>query len=110
MDGAPVFQVAEHGHGQAVDCRAEFLHDGERIEQRLRGMFAHAVARVDDGFARRLRRDRRRPRFGMTQHDHIGITFERADGIRQALALRHRRILHLVDRDDASRRAVPSPP
>ena len=36
----------------------------------------------------------------MAQHDHIRVAFERADGIGQALALRHRRILHLVDRDD----------
>ena len=52
------------------------------------------------GFLRRLGRDRRRARFGMAQHDHVRIAFERADGIGQALALRHRRILHLVDRDD----------
>ena len=40
------------------------------------------------------------PTSGMAQDDHIGVAFQRADGIRQALALRYRRVLHLVDRDD----------
>ena len=44
-------------------------------------MFTHAVTGVDDRFLRRLRGDRRRAGFGMTEHDGIRITFERANRI-----------------------------
>ncbi len=103
MDGASVFQIAKHGHGHTIHiARAELFKDRERIEQRLRGMLADPVACVDDRLTRRLGRDRRRTGFGMPQHDHIRVTFERADRIRQALALRHGRIFDFVNGDDRS--------
>ena len=81
---------------------AEFLEDGERIEQRLGGVLAHTVACVEHRLPGRRRRDGRRADLGVAQHDHVCVAFQRADGIRQAFALRDRRVFHLVDRDDAA--------
>jgi len=46
---------------------AEFFLDSEGVEQCLGGMLADSVAGVDDGFARRLGRDRRRADLGVAQ-------------------------------------------
>ena len=99
MDSASILEIAEHGDGEIIEP-AKLFHNGERVQQGLRGMLTHTVAGIDDGFAGCFGRDGRRARFGMAQDDHIRITFERADRIRQALAFRHGRIFHLVDRDD----------
>ena len=48
MDGATIFQIAEHRYSHAIyAARAEFLKNRERIEQCLRRMFADAIAGVD---------------------------------------------------------------
>ena len=101
MDGAAILQVAQHGDGQAVDL-AQLLADGEQVEQRLGGVLADAVAGVDDRLAGVLGRQRGRAGLRVAQHDHIGVAFQRADRVGQRLALGHRGVAHLVDRDHAA--------
>src|SRR3990172_1593932 len=42
----------------------------------------------------------------MAQHDHVRVTLQRANGVRQRLPLRHRRVLDLVYRYDASSKTL----
>jgi len=74
----------------------------EGVEQGLGGMFANAVAGVDDRLVRGLGGDGRRADLGMAEHDHVGVAFERTDGVGQALALGNRGVFDLVDGDDGA--------
>ena len=105
MNGAPVLQIAKHGDRQVVGA-AEFLADGEQVEQGLGRVLARAVAGVDERLAQVLGGRGRGARFRVAQHDHVGVTFERAHGVGQRLALGHRRVVHLVDRDHAAAQAL----
>ena len=45
---AAVRDIADDGHAQTLE-RVAAIQNGQRVEQRLRGMLVRAVAGVDDG-------------------------------------------------------------
>lgn len=49
VDGASVFQITDHGDGQAID-RTDLLANGEDVQKCLGGMFSNAIAGIDQWF------------------------------------------------------------
>ena len=104
MDRASIFEIAHHCDAQAIDP-IQFITNGKEIKQRLRWMFTHPVAGINNRLLGIMGRRCRRARFRMAQDDHIGVTFQRAYGIGQTFAFSHRAILHIVDRNHLATQA-----
>ena len=62
-------------------------------------MLPDPITRIDHRLARIARRRRRRPHLRVAQHNHIRVALQRAHRIRETLALSHRAVLHIVNRD-----------
>lgn len=80
VDGTTEAEVTDHGDFEAVDL-AEFLANGEEVEEGLGGMFASAITGVDDRHAGVVGGDFGRADFGVAEYDGIGILFESTDGV-----------------------------
>ena len=84
---AAVEDVAEDGDVPPIEP-AFAIADGERVEQRLRGMLVRAVARVEHGNFEALGDEFRRAGRAVADHDAVGTHgFDGADGIDQRFAL-----------------------
>ena len=81
----PVFQIAQHGHGQAIKM-TQFLADREEVEQGLGGMFAGAIARIDDRLAAIPGSRRGCTGIGVAQDDDVRIALKGPHRVRQRLA------------------------
>ncbi len=90
---ARVQHVARDRDDEAREA-ALLAPDGERVEQRLRGVLVRAVAGVHDRRADRRGDEVRRARGGVAKDDGVGAKrLEVADGVEQRLALGHARRL-----------------
>mmetsp|Transcript_26756 Transcript_26756/g.65908 ORF Transcript_26756/g.65908 Transcript_26756/m.65908 type:complete len:285 (-) Transcript_26756:5955-6809(-) len=105
VDGPAVLEVAAEGDGEAVDG-ADLLADGEDVEQRLGGVLADPVARVDDGLADDLGGALDGALVGVPQHDHVAVALHCADEILEALALGDARGGHVLHADDGAAQAL----
>ena len=89
MDGATMLEVAAQRNRHAVNAfaeAAEFAVDGVVVQERLAGVFAGAVARVDDRHADALGKLRDRASFRVTHDDSVGIAADNARGVFQRFA------------------------
>ena len=68
---AAVKDVADDDHAQSLELLL-VVGDGERVEQRLRGMLMQSVAGVDHGHRNVARQQVRRAAVGMAHHDGVG--------------------------------------
>lgn len=86
VHGAAVLQVAHQRHRGARHA-AQLAVDRAKVEQRLRGMLAHAVARVEEGHGARRGGLRGGALCGVAQHHHLAVARERAHAVAQRLPL-----------------------
>src|SRR6056297_387171 len=87
VDRPAVLQVAHDADGEVVQARV--LPDGVQVEQRLRGMVARAVARVQQRNVDELAHELCRPLAGVAQDERVGVPLDDARGVGEALALLH---------------------
>ncbi|KAI3479544.1 hypothetical protein L1887_58356 [Cichorium endivia] len=91
---AAVLEVAHHGDRQSSHG-THLLADGKRVEQSLRRVLDRRLATRDHGHGRVLGSQMHAPRLGVA-HDHrIRVAAQRADRVRDRLALLHRRLVRL---------------
>ena len=96
-----VLEVAAEADGQTVELML-MTADGAEVGKCLRGMAVRAVARVDNGNGRILRRNVSRTREGMAHCDDVGIAGNYARGVRNALALRRGGVSARLKAENAS--------
>ncbi len=104
VHGAAVLQVAGQSDRQPVDG-SFFLFDGVQVEQRLGGMLAGAVARVQNRTMSCGGRLLRGADLRVTQHDDVGVALDGLDRVVQGFALRYRRQLGLGHADHLAAQA-----
>src|SRR5436189_5584373 len=77
---AALREVAHHGDGK-VPQAPELLANREKVEERLGGVLADAVAGVDDGSTRDGGGALRRAHFVVAQNDDVRIAVENPNGV-----------------------------
>jgi hypothetical protein len=81
-----VLQVAHQRHRGARHA-AQLAVDRAKVEQRLRGVLPHAIARIEEGHGARRGGLRGGALCGVAQHHHLRVARQRAHAVAQRLAL-----------------------